>query len=180
MPMSPSARINLAVGLFDRLVAIDSALRDVGSSGFAKSAYTILVALHSREFAQLGSVYRVPLLEVPVHRIDSTSVEQGASWICDTPPRPETSADDVTAPAGGARRNPPADGAALRALERHSHRLHGHLGRGGAVLIVRVDTLSEQQAICSMLLHYASDGVLTHQVRPATNRVLPALLAHTH
>lgn len=176
-PLAPGMRINLAAALFDRLVAVDSALRDVVSSGFAKSSYSILVAMQSREFASLGELFKVPLLAVPIHRIDCANAQDGRFWIGDDLIGPD--AGGMAWGAGG-RLTKRASDAAMQVLERHGHRLQGHLARGGAVLVAKVDSLAEQQAICSMLLHYASDGVLTHQVRANATRSLPAFLAQSH
>ena len=167
-------RINIAAALFDRLVAIESALRDVVANGFITSAYSILVGVQSREFALLGSTFQVPQLTIPVHRIDNASVQDGAFWIPDDLTGPD--GGGVARSMGGRSFVPGAGGAAMQGLERHGHRLHGHFTRGGAVLIARVESLAEQHAICSMLLHYASDGVLTHQVRASAARQLPAYL----
>ena len=171
-------RINIAAALFDRLVAIDSALRDVVANGFVNSAYSILVGTQSREFAQLGNMFLVPLLTVPVHRIDTIRTQECAHAIGD-----DLTAQDLGEPAwatAGRAMMPEANGAAKQVLERHRDRLHGHFARGGAVLVARVESLAEQQAICSMLLHYASDGVLTHQVRPNSAEPLPVFLALAH
>lgn len=54
------------------------------------------------------------------------------------------------------------------ALERQARKLWDHLSEGGRVLVIAVSDDSEQQRVCTALLHHASSGVQTHEIRRRT------------
>ena len=51
------------------------------------------------------------------------------------------------------------------AQERPALQLHDFVCSGGGLLIVRLTSDSEQHVVCSTLLHHASQGVQTHEIR---------------
>lgn len=141
-------RETLAMGLFDRPVAIQSALRDLANNGFGELEYFVAMASEATDFAgdfAGGS----GAIGVTVCQIDAAADGGIPGWL------------DRLLPGSM------HESAATAALDRHTERLERHIRGGGAVMLVRTSEPVTQQSICSILLHYASDGVVTHQIRSA-------------
>lgn len=160
-PPRPPRRLTLAIGLFDGLIEVQSALRDLSNHGFGLERVRLVASTESDTFDQFG---RAPGEGRGFYRIDTAPDVDPADCI------QEILQEAVPLPRSGLLAGIPAPPASLAAfamsgLERQAHNLKQHLTAGGGIVIVRVDDASEQQAVCSMLLHYASRGVQTHQLR---------------
>lgn len=168
-------RITLAIGLFDRVVSLACVLRDLASHGYDSGKFHIVVADDSQWFPSRGAgpledavpICRVPVLDLREGAPPAVWLKRTLPWLADHPP------------AEGRSQNSDADhvarGAASSVLDRQIRRIVVHLASGGAAMIARIDAISDQQAICSMMLHYANGGVLTHQIRAGSTGDWPSI-----
>lgn len=160
-PPPPPRRLTLAIGLFEGLIEVQSALRDLANNGFGIERVRLVASADSRAFDQFG---RTPGDGRGLHRIDTGPDVDASDCIQEilheAVPLPQTGLlCDLSTSHGSLATF------AMSGLERQAHNLKQHLESGGGIVIVRVDDAGEQQAVCSMLLHYASRGVQTHQLR---------------
>lgn len=178
-PPAETRRITLTVGLFDSAVALVCAMRDLTGHGYDGDRFRIVVADDSQGF----DARNICPLEgvVPVCRIPAADLREGATpmlwvdralpWLAD----PTATTGELHDPAIA----PGPRGAASSVLDRQNRRLALHLASGGAAMIAPIEAISDQQAICSIMLHYASAGVLTHQIRAALAENWPHIATAT-
>lgn len=161
-PPPPPRRTTLAIGLFEGLVEVRSALRDLSNHGFGVERVRLVASAASPAFDLFGSRPGEPAEGRGLHRVDTGPAVDATACIREilrkavpagAEPASDPACDDLPATF------------AMSGLERQAHNIKQHLAAGGGIIIVRVDDAGEQQAVCSMLLHYASRGVQTHQLR---------------
>jgi len=163
----PLVRVTLALGLFDRAVALLSAVRDLAAQKLSLDGLQVITNDASIKPERIAA-------ELPggttgamgscVHRFESeqaSDVLQGLySLACPDPSRSYSGS-----PSG-------------RALsswlnERQARSLERHLRAGGTILMIPLQNAYEQRVICSILLHYADAGVQTHQLRCSSTSIIP-------
>lgn len=157
----PLRRITVAIGLFEGPLAVRSALRDLTSHGIGIERIKIITSAATRGYDRLASELGAGADDTPIRRVEAVPGEDASACIHDIV-RQTLAASGTT---GSAARHDGESTFAIWGLERQANSLKQHLGTGGSVLIVRLETADEQRAVCSMLLHYADRGVQTHQLR---------------
>lgn len=177
-------RLMFAIGLFDSAAALQSALRDLANHGFGADRVKVMTSAHAPALAPMlddvpsrwagapGRAAGLHLIETEagtdptecIRRILHNALPQAARGA-------ESTSESMAVATGPARAafgrddDWPDTTFATSGLERQAGELQRHLVSGGGILIVRLDDIGEQQAVCSMLLHYASRGVQSHQLR---------------
>lgn len=180
-------RLTVTVALFDRGVAIRSALRDLAANGVAMDTAVVVAAhVQGRDATRLKSEELSLNLPAAVAtnmiRLEGQRADQILDYV-------HAIARDAMAPeslralsrralypdlalkteiALRASDAPAADAAtgASRALLRQGEQLSLHLNAGGFALVMPVGPGVDPALVCSILLHYATASVQTHQVRP--------------
>lgn len=163
------SRTTFAIGLFDNVVAVQSALRDLANHGFGGERVRVFTASEQHAFDAVDG-------DAPAahRRLSHVSIGAGidaSDWISDM--LRDALSRSIERSPGMSR---PHDGNAsstdyqfgrfaMSGLDRQTDTLKRHLDNGGSVVIIALDDTSEHHAVCSMLLHYASHGVQTHQLR---------------
>ncbi|MFN3867703.1 MAG: hypothetical protein ACK4MF_01400 [Hyphomicrobiaceae bacterium] len=164
-----AARTTFAIGLFDSFVAVKSALRDLANHGFGGDRVRIFTAIGQHGLDAIDG--DAPAAHRRLRHIATgVGADDPSGWVSDMLRGAMTrNVDRVVEPVlsrpDPAADDPHRDRFAMSGLDRQADKLKRHLDNGGSVLVIAVDDPGEQQAVCSMLLHYASDGVQTHQLR---------------
>ncbi|MCB1521995.1 MAG: hypothetical protein KDJ37_15685 [Hyphomicrobiaceae bacterium] len=174
-------RLTLAVGLFDRAVAIHSALRDLAAHDFSLGNIAVFAAARTEELGRVANWVTdvVGDHRQRLHRVDANSSVGALSAIY-------TGAQNSGGVSGGSENANPSprnsdqypEHVLSWVFERQSRRLGEHLRDGGSVLVVPILEAKDQPVVCSILLHYASGSVQTHQIRGNAPR--PALAIDPH
>lgn len=177
-------RLMFAIGLFDSAAALQSALRDLANHGFGADRVKLMTSAHAPALAPMLDDVPSNWAETPgrtagLHLIETEAGTDPTECIRrilhNALPRAAVIADasSESLPLAASSPRAPLDRDddwpdttfATSGLERQAGELQRHLVSGGGILIVRLDDTGEQQAVCSMLLHYASRGVQSHQLR---------------
>lgn len=159
----PKRRLTVAIGLFDGPLAVQSAMRDLGNHGFDASRIQLVAGSSAGEYDRLTQTATMRGgAAARMHRIGPAALSGANACLEElvrqlTAASPNRSEGDVELAI--------EETFAGLGLERQANTLVQHLLGGGGILIVRVESAEEQRAVCSMLLHYASRGVQSHQLR---------------
>lgn len=158
----PKRRLTVAIGLFDGPLAVQSAMRDLGNHGFDASRIQLVAGSSAGEYDRLTQTATMRGGDAArMHRIGPAALS-GANACLEELVRQLTASSNRS--EGDVELAIEETFAGL-GLERQANTLVQHLLGGGGILIVRVESAEEQRAVCSMLLHYASRGVQSHQLR---------------
>lgn len=155
MPLQ-STRLTLALGLFDRAAALLSAVRDLAAQQLDLDGLRILTADQSLDGPGLFDEMRLMRQGSIVVRYDPVRTPDVLRGLCSLVcvRRGDVCGSELTLPPSF-----------THVGERQALRLERHLRAGGSIMMVPVAGVGDQRTICSILLHYVSDGVQTHEIR---------------
>lgn len=154
--VAAAERLNLAVGLFDDMGRVASAMDALQTRRLPPTRCRFVVASNSPAFAADGSL-RLPR-GLAVERIVVQGLDPDHAWT------EIVLAGLLAGHSEGGRDQVHDDAFTPPALTRQKQQLMQHLEAGGGALVVGLDDQSEQQAVAGVLLRLAS-LVFTHQVR---------------
>ncbi|MGD9785376.1 MAG: hypothetical protein AB7U49_11885 [Hyphomicrobiaceae bacterium] len=153
------------MALFDRQVAIRSALRDLEANGVDLGAAQVVASTSapSFDYTQAANAWpRIAESRLDVERFGAAGALAHVHAIARRAfnPRSARPAFDTLRPSEVGSRLGHGG-----ALSRQGQRLHDHLIAGGFALVVPIAGGTDPATVCSILLHYATGSVQTHQVR---------------